>query len=675
MISSRALIIAFGLLAVFILICARLFVIQVSNHDKYVSLAERQQTRSQTTKAQRGKIKDRNGDVLAYSKDDISFFVDTRMTNSAAKAKIAKQFSEVFDQDSSYFINLMNSKKGNVLLVKKASQEKALMMSGFNHESIFKTEDFTRVYPYGSLAAHVLGFTDHEYKGVAGIEKQYQEDLKGEGGKIYLEKDGKGRTISVNNELSKRRIDGRTVTLTINKNYQHILEEELKAGLDNVKAESAVGIIMDPNTGEILAMANQPTFDPMNVSVFSNEERRNRALTDPYEPGSTIKSIVMSILLDMDLAKPDEVIDTENGKMRLRGATIKDEHEFEFLTVREVLEQSSNIGMCKLSTRIEDGDLYKYLRDFGFGHEASIDLPGETEGTLKKPNNFLTLTKPFMSHGYEISVTPIQLVTAFCSVINGGNLMKPYVVKEIIDDNGKLVSNNQPQKIRQVLKGSTSELMKDFLVGVVENGTAKKAKLDNTLAGGKTGTAQRYIDGKYERKNYNASFIGFLPARAPNLVCYILLTHPKSGFFGGQVAAPIFRNICERLIEADHKLVPPENRREINREYTDQLVAQLNKSNKRIEKDEVVVLNPNKNEKNYIERNIKVSPNRKTMPNLMNLSKRDAIAMITSLGLKYRIIGSGNVVSQSIRAGEAIDKGAVLLIKCKPKKIKSLNIN
>ena len=270
---------------------------------------------------------------------------------------------------------------------------------------------------------------------------------------------------------------------------------------------SAVGIIMNPNTGEILSLANMNDFNPNEYWNYSDDDRRDRAVTDTYEPGSTFKGISMSALLDQNLVSENSKVYVENGKYRFRNVTIYDTHEHTWLTAEGVIEESSNIGMAKLIQNINDDLYYKYVRAFGFGNYTSTDLPGEVKGKLKKPNEWSAITKAYMSFGYEIAVTPIQMIIAYSAIVNGGILYQPQIIKRIVTQEGTVLSENEPKEIRRVISSKTSEEMRKMLIGVVENGTGKNAKMDFITVGGKTGTSQKLVNGSYSKSNYNSSFI------------------------------------------------------------------------------------------------------------------------------------------------------------------------
>lgn len=673
MINYRALILTFFLFIIFVGLSVRLFNIQITNNEYYKLIADRQQNKPQIVSAERGLIKDINGEVLSYTNANISFFVDTRMMNQQKVDTISSLFAKIFNKDKSYYSNLILNGVKNICLEKKVSMDKALILKNNFIDGLYFEEDFTRVYPYGSLASHVLGYVDKkEMIGIEGIEKVYNDKLKGIDGYYVFERDVLGRIISVNDKLSKAPISGNNINLTLNKTYQKILEEELFNGINKFSGKSASGIIMNPNTGEIYAMANLPDYDPANYEMFSSEIRRNRILTDTYEPGSTMKSISMAILFEEKLIREDELIDTENGTYKIKNVKISDTHPHEKLTVREILEQSSNIGMAKLSTRINDEDFYKYLRDFGFSNPTSIDLIGEAEGYLKKPDQFNLLTKPFLSFGYEISATPLQIITAFSALINGGTIYQPYLLKSVTDQNGKIIEENNPKKIRTVISKSTSELMKNLMLGVVEQGTGTAAQLDNVLVGGKTGTSQKLIDNSYSRNQHNSSFVGFFPADNPKVICLILVDSPEIGKYGGLVAAPIFHEVAKRIVEADLDLIPDKKNIQRDKSVIDQLIADIKSSPVSTSKSYLNIAPVSYNRTNTKKFS---SLNRTTMPNLVNLSLRDAIAQLNEIGLKYQINGTGKVVMQSIEPGNNISINDTCIIKCEPnRKLNSVRI-
>ncbi len=663
MINSRALIITVFVFVGFIGLVVQLFTVQVGGHEKYKIRAEKQQNKVYTIKSERGIIYDRNKEILAYTKDDVSLFADARMLKNKPKRlkKLSKELGRIFNTNPNKYINLIKKSKGNVCLERKVPKDKSLILNNLVVDGFYKKEDYTRVYPYKNITSHILGYVDNNCVGRGGFEKQYDEELCGVDGQLQVERDAIGKTVTIDYDNSEPAIPGKSFQLTIDKVYQKILSTELKKGVEKYKGKSGIGIIANPNTGEILALANIPDFDPSRYYKVSDFVRRNRALTDTYEPGSTMKSIVLAMLLDKSIVRENNVINTENGRYRIKGATIRDTHKFEKLTVREVLEQSSNIGIVKLSNRIKDRDFYKGLRDFGFGNLTSIDMTGETRGSLKKPNRYSAISKAFISHGYEISVTPIQMVMAYSALINGGKLLQPYILKRIYDAEGEVEEEFRTTKIRRVISDETSEKMRSIMLGVVENGTGSNAQLENIYVGGKTGTAQKLIDGKYSNKKYNSSFIGFFPADDPQVICLILVDSPEVGRYGGQVAAPIFRNITQRILETDFNIDRKKEKIERNTIMND-FIAELEESD---ESSFVSFANVTSEKDNADKNKNKIV--RTTMPNLKNKYLREAIAAMSELNIEYKIKGSGKVIKQSIKQGTPIKKGMVCLIECSSK--------
>lgn len=667
MINSRALVITGILLIVLIVLVLKLFTIQVSKHEYYTRIAETQQYKPQTVKAERGLIKDVNGEVLSYTFSNVSFFVDRRMLDNKKIDAIAKVFSKEMGKTKNFYVNLIKSTSKTVCLESKVPMQQANRLKKFVIDGLTYQEDFSRVYPYGNSASHILGYVDKKSgTGIEGIEKTFNDKLTGTDGYFIYERDVLGRILSVDEKISKAPVGGNTINLTVNKTYQKILEEELTNGLQKFGGESAVGIIMNPNTGEILALANLPDFDPAIYNLAEANSRRNRAITDTYEPGSTMKSISMAILYDQKLAEENEVIDTENGSYKYKGVTIYDSHKSGLLNVREVLEQSSNIGMAKLSERLDTEVFYKYLRDFGFSNKTSLDLPSEAEGLLKLPKNFTGITKAFMSYGYELAVTPLQMTAAYCSLINGGNLYQPYITKSITDHSGKIIEEKKPEKIRSVISPVTSAKMKNLMIGVVEHGSGTAAMLPDVLVGGKTGTSQRLVNHNYSSSSHNSSFIGFFPADNPTVVIYVLVNSPSRGQYGGLVAAPIFHDVAKRMIESDVNLVKEKKQIPRDNKLMDQLIADLKTA-------------PKNNKRSYLnvaEKKETVSTRKfyssDTMPNLTNRSMRDAIAQLNTMKMQWKVNGIGKVVWQSIEPGTQLTTGTVCTLKCEPttKKVK-----
>lgn len=650
--NSRAIIIIISAIVFFIALVFKLFDIQIVKSEELRYYAERQQMKQEKIMPERGLIYDRNKVLLVYNKNDVTFKLDLGMVSNEDKKKIAKKFSSVFGKSVNHYLNLMKHSSGTISFEKKVSGEKALLLKNFRGTGLKSREDPTRVYHYKNLASHLLGYLDIDYTGVNGVERSFNDLLKGEEGTRLVEKNAIGDVITFSEDETKQAVPGNNIYLTIKRSFQSALEEELKKGISEFDASSALGIIMNPNTGEILALANIGNYDPNRFWDFSDEIRRNKAVTDTYEPGSTFKSFTLATLLDQKLCNESEIINVENGSYKFKSANISDTHKFQYLTVKGVIEQSSNVGISKLSQRIDDELFYKYLRGFGFGNYSTLNLPGEVKGNLKKPSGWSALTKAFMSFGYEVAVTPIQLISAYSAVINGGVLYKPRVVRKITNAHGELIAYNEQREIRRVISEQTSARMRYLLKGVVENGTGKLAKLDYVSVGGKTGTSKKIVDGKYSR-DYNSSFVGFFPAENPQIVCLIVVNSPKVGRYGGLVAAPIFKRISRKLLEIEPELIdkPAELKRDTEN-YDFVSASSSSEGNGVTQIKQSVEIQKFKSEAGI-------------MPELKNYSLRDAIMILTQLGMKYKVNGSGVVVSQSILPGNKVIKGNTCVLECR----------
>ncbi len=655
--NSRALIVIGFIFVLFLALAFRLFDIQIIKSDELKYYAQRQQMTVEKIKAERGLIYDRNGTLLVYNRNDVSYYLDLRMVTKKGKIKIANKFSKVFGKSKQYYFSLMNKTGRTICIEEKASANKAWLLKNFRINGLFHKNDPTRVYFYKDLASHILGYVGTNDHGVDGIAKEFDGKLAGDDGSMLVLRNAVGDMVTVAEEQTKPAVPGLNLYLTINKTYQSILEDELTKGLKKYGGTSAVGVIMDPNTGEVLSLANIGEYDPNEYWKFSNSARRDRAITDTYEPGSTFKTFSMASLLDKNLCNVNQVVFAENGRYKFKNVYITDDQKNGWLTVRQVIEESSNIGMSKLIQRINNDTYYKYLRAFGFGNYTFIKLPGEVRGTLKKPNEWSAVTKAFMSFGYGVSVTPIQLITAYCAVVNGGFLYQPEIIDKEVNHSGTVVFQNQPKMVRRVISSETSEKMRKLLVGVVEEGTGIKANLKSVLVGGKTGTSEKLIDGKYSKEDYNSSFIGFFPAYSPKIICLILVNSPKIGKYGGSVAAPIFKNVAERIINLSPSHFQNKNKNEYEEK---QEIEGLFADNVKNKTNASFVSNKFNNN---LSADSKVNP--MVMPDLKNSSLREAISILSKLKINYKVHGAGTIYAQSVQPGETIHKGLTCVLDCK----------
>lgn len=659
--NSRALIVIISILVFFIALVIKLVDIQIVNAEEYSFYAQKQQTKIEKISADRGLIYDRNNVLLVYNRTDVSFFADLRMLKQKDRNEIAKLFSKKLGRNSNHYLNLMKGSKKTICIEKKVNSDLAESLKKIKRNGFFYKEEPTRVYHYNNLASHVLGYVDKDNKSVMGISEYFQDELNGTDGSRLVQRNALGGIVTVDDEAIEPAISGDNFYLTIDKSYQLILEEELRKGVEEYSAVSGTGIIMNPNTGEVLALANIDDYNPNEYWNYNDFQRRNRALTDTYEPGSTFKSFTLAALIDQKLCKLNERINLENGKYKFKSVNIRDTHPFSSLDVVGILEQSSNIGVAKLVQRINDEKYFKYLRGFGFGNVTSLTLPGETAGRLRKPTEWSKVSKAYLSFGYEISVTPLQMIAGYCALINGGVLYEPQLVQRQVSANGELLSEFEPKEIRRVISTETSDVLRDLLARVVKNGTGKKASSELISIGGKTGTSQKLVDGSYSKEHYNSSFVGFFPVENPQVVCLILLNSPDQGRYGGLVAAPIFKNVAERIVQSDVE------------KFQEYLNPDIMKNLKFAEDKSEIEIDTEKQIRPISVKEVKLDEKNK-MPDLINCQVKDAIYALTKLGVKYRIKGTGIITSQSITPGKKLTGNEVCIIECSEYRVRGASL-
>jgi cell division protein FtsI/penicillin-binding protein 2 len=662
--NSRALIIVVIIFLFFTALVVKLVDVQIIKSEELRYYAKRQQTKMETVPAERGLIYDRNGVLLVHNRNDVTIYIDLRMLPESKKEDVADKFSEIFGKSKKHYMNLLKQSGKTICIEKKAPFEKARLLSEYKMDAIVVTEDPTRVYQYGSLASHLLGYVNDEHKGVNGIAKAFNDELDGENGARLVERNALGDLITISEKETIHPIPGNNIVLTIDKTIQTVLEEGLRAGLKKYRGKSATGIIMNPNNGEILALANVEDYDPNLYWKFNDFRRKNRAVTDTYEPGSTFKAITIAALLNEKACFENEIVNVENGTYKFRNSFIRDTHPADRLSVKGVIEESSNIGIAKLVQRLNDETFYKYVRDFGFGNYTSITLPGEVKGTLKNPGEWSKLSKTYMSFGYGLAVTPIQLATAFSALVNGGVLYKPQLVKKQTNWQGKKIYEAEPVAIRKVISSETSERVRSILKSAVAKGTGKSARSELISVGGKTGTSKIAKDGGYASGKYNSSFIGFFPAENPQVVCLILIDSPELEKYGSKVAAPIFKNITESIVSSkpgyffNYDNYIPDESDEIEETKT-QLIFSDN-------------INVKNQEPFSLAANIELTDNR--MPDLRGMTIKEALIILNKIGLKYTIKGNGFVNNQSIKPGDKINKNKICILNCSASEIKGARV-
>jgi len=543
----------------FLLVGAKLFKLQVLDHAAFSAEAAEQYKMEVPIDPKRGLIYDRNGIILADNSFVVKFAIDPKSIVPKHKVQLAALLSETFGKPAAYYQKLFSDTSHRYIVIEKAVPlEVASRLDSVKDPGLIREMDSRRNYAFGDRAAHVLGFASNDGRGLAGIELFANRDLAGHEGFQVMQRDGRGVLRPDVDYTQVPAANGDNLTLTIDQSIQEIAESALKAGVAKAGAEAGIAIVMRPSTGEILALANVPDFDPNSVGDATFNMLRDRAITDAYEPGSTIKVLDASAAIEEGVWKPTDKIYAEYGTWHpAPGVTIRDDHDYDTLTFRQALEVSSNISFAKISDKIDKRRYYEYLRDFGLGNYTGIDLPGEVKGVLHTPEEWQVNSKRYMAFGYELTVTPIQMATAYATVANMGIMMKPYIIAKRESASGTIVT--QPQEIRRVVSAQTCRTVINLMESVVDSGTGTLARIKGINIAGKTGTAQQLVDGHWSKEHYTASFTGFFPAENPQYLISVILRSPHNGYFGGSVSAPVFREIAMNILEMKQEL-PPEAR-------------------------------------------------------------------------------------------------------------------
>lgn len=531
----------------FMVVAGRLFWVQVVEGARYRELAKKQYESKVSLRAERGRIFDRSMRDVATMMRTTSFAADPTLMK---QPDLVAQLLAVADgKPASWYRSRINEHKGRfVWLARGVNTVLYPLLDTLNDPGLIRVREPKRHFVYGPVAAQIIGTTDVDNNGLTGLELAYDSLLRGTSGFVIMQRDGRGRLRpSVNPEREAPR-NGLGLQLTIDVEMQRVVEQELERGVRDAGAASGTVIALDPSTGDVLAMASYPSYDPTKLDRATNDAIRIRGITDVYEPGSTMKAVTAAALLEERKLAPDDQVDGLGGLLDLQGHVIKDDHPLGRTTFRVALEQSSNVVFAQSTRLLDDRVFYKYVRDFGFGIPTGIDLPGEVRGRLKRPNEFEPTTKHFMAFGYELNVTALQMVNAYAAIANNGVMMQPRIVKALIEPDGSVQKEFRAQTVRTVISEATARSLTDMLVGVVERGTGKEARIPGVRIAGKTGTAKQIVDGAYSSTNYTASFVGFFPADAPRVAMIVMLDRPMTSIYGGTASAPIFRRIVQKTM-------------------------------------------------------------------------------------------------------------------------------
>ncbi|HEX5886185.1 MAG TPA: penicillin-binding transpeptidase domain-containing protein [Pyrinomonadaceae bacterium] len=653
-----------------LVVCARLVYLQFSQYDTLANRARQQQQNSIETSPQRGELLDRHERQLARSVQTVSLFLDPDGLDADTLDRTAQKLAQALgrkDADlAKEFREAREEKRRFVWVARRLDADRANKIVAMDLPGIQTRLEPKRYYPNGPLAAHVLGYVGLDGQGLGGVEQFHNSKIAGEPGRLFLERDANGKPYESYEIASK---PGQTVVLTIDQSIQYQAEQALLAAVQRSRAKSGTVIVLDPRNGEILALANAPTFDPNKVADAKPETRSNWALQNIYEPGSTFKVVAFSAALEKGLAKVDDRIDCEMGAITVAGRVVRDHTAFGALTIAEALAKSSNVAAIKLGIRVGDPTMYDYIKRFGFGSRTGIELPGETAGLLRKVERWQASSIGSIAIGQEIGVTPVQMVAAFGALANDGVRVAPHLIREVRNAEGTVVYRAQPEQ-RRVINAETAIAIRGMLEGVTLRGTAKQAQLDGYSAAGKTGTAQK-IDPKtrsYSATKHVASFVGFAPVSNPQVAIIVVIDEPAGAYHGGDVAAPIFREVAEQILPG-LGVMP-----DIEVKSVPELVAQVHEDPERAAKmrdEQVQAEQQRKATLPTVDSNggrsgevVYAVATKKAMlmPDLRGRSVRDVARTCAQLGLQVEARGEGRVLKQNPSAGTEVSTGQLVYV-------------
>ena len=656
-----------------VLLISRFVHLQIFQYADLSAKAERQQSRSFEISPQRGTIYDRRGRELAVSVNvDSVYAIASEIWD---KKQAADKLAQALGLKQQTLLAKLKGTRGFLWLKRKIDYAEAAKVKALALRGVYFEKESKRFYPNRELAAHVLGYVGMDDEGLSGLEFAYQRKIGGLPGKVLLRSDARQRSFS---SVEKSPEPGEDLVLTIDQTLQYIAEQELAGQVKQSNALGGTVIVMEPHSGEILAMASYPAFNPNYYAKYSPEHWRNRAILSIYEPGSTFKIFTAATALEEHLTQPDDLIDCMNGSIVVGKHRIRDHKPYGVLPVREVVAFSSNVGAVQLGFRIGKERFEKYIRSFGFGAPTSVDLPGEAKGLLRPSSQWPTVTLANIAMGQGIGVTPMQLVTAVSSIANGGYRLKPRIVLKSRSSAVEKVSFEPEADRSRILSSRTTSDLTEMLTGVVKRGTAKGSQLEGFSAAGKTGTAQK-IDpnGRYSHSRFIASFVGFAPAERPALAMVVTIDEPRGHYYGGEVAAPVFRNIAEQAlrylsISPDQELTPAQmaKRRRLQASIPDLAHDQFEPLTAvwEGETDTPPVPQPVASSsalpiaETAAEGSFSESGTIE-VPDLRGRSIRAAIAELSKIGLQLGAFGSGLVVEQSPAPASKVEPGSKVMIK------------
>ncbi|HVC19558.1 MAG TPA: penicillin-binding protein [Vicinamibacterales bacterium] len=628
---------------------ARLVVLQVLEHTELLARAQRQQMQTLKPPAERGDIIDRHGHVLACSVDaDSVYAVPTEIKDPVLVAgELCHALDGCTADERQTLAKGLAQPRAFMYVRRQVSPEEVQRVRALHLDGVGFLKESRRFYPNRDLAAHVLGYVGLDNVGLAGVEAVYDSQIRGRSGRVLIQTDA--RRHALHSRVERAPTTGATLELTIDEYLQYIAERELRRGVEENDALGGTAIIMNPRTGEILAMANVPTFNPNTFQEASAVDRRNRAVQDVYEPGSTFKIVTASAALESGIWSVNDMIDTSPGTIRIGSRVIHDTEDHGIVSFSNFIIESSNVAAVKIATKVGAARLGQYVHRYGFGQVLSPDFPGQSAGIVWNPADWSEDALASVAFGYQIGVTPLQMVTAMSVIANGGLLMEPRVVRAFYVDGHRIPVPHRV--IRRVITPQIAATLTNILNGVVEddNGTARAARIPGYMIAGKTGTAAKLIDGRYSKEFYHASFVGFLPSNHPVVAILVVVDSPRAhGYYGGTVSAPIFKRIAEAVLQY-YGIAPTINPTPpilVTKAAAAQPPAGPPPA------DRVVEVAAR-------------SDSSSAVPDLRGLSARDALQELARVGMTATLEGNGVVVDQDPAPGARIEPGAACRLTLK----------
>ncbi len=652
------------LILAFLVLSGRLFQIQILEGSKYAQKARRQQTQTVLLDSRRGKIVDRSGKELAVDLPRL-YSLGVRPKQTTDPGRLCQELAAFTGRPVSHYRNRLNSPSKFVYLEWRLTPPQAERLTNLGIGGISLRKTSGRFYPYYRATSQVLGYTDVDGRGIAGLEVYCDSTLQGEKGWETHRRNARGASFWDPFRRYELPRDGGTVRLSIDIIAQEVLYNELTEVLQTYRADWAGGVLLNPKTGEILAICSVPDFDPLRPESGSQEDHRLRPVTDTFEPGSMLKILAATAALDKRVLSPRDSIDCENGAYRIGNRILRDVHKFDKLTFADVLVYSSNIGMAKVAEMIGSKELYRYALRYGFGCRTGVDYPGEAAGILRPYDSWKPIDLANIAIGQGISATMLQVALAFGAIANDGILMEPRLILNRTDADGVTVTY-PPREVRRVMEPRTARLLQKILTDAVERGTGKNAALQGVKVAGKTGTAQlpNFTTGGYYRDRFVASFVGFLPADDADRVLIITVCDPKGAHFGSQVAAPVFKRVMQRLRPADA----------VRRSWR---AAPLEVTAMSGSGDGKGVLPFFGNAWDWLKNrwlsdfgsgreDSSVDQALEVVPDVKGLSLREAVSRLSRCGVRVQVEGSGWVVRQSLKPGSELKADQVCVLTAEP---------